>query len=85
VNFAEINLKGKEGDFIEALLLFIDRTFNINVLVLFLLASIFLIFIDAPNYKKTNYVRESRFCKAAGYIYIILGFGLFIAARLIRV
>jgi hypothetical protein len=69
----------------EAVLSFINRTFNINVLVLFLIASIFLLFIDAPNYKKTNYVRESRFCKAMGYIYIILGLGLYIAARLIRV
>lgn len=69
----------------KSVLVFINRTFNINVLVLFLFAAIFLLFIDAPEYKKTNNMRESRFSKAVGYIYIIAGIGLYIAARLIKV
>jgi hypothetical protein len=74
-----------EGVSVKSVLLFITRTFNINVLALFLLAAVFLIFIDAPEYKKTNYIRESRFSKAAGYIYIIIGVVLYITARLIKV
>lgn len=68
----------------KAVLVFIGKTFNFNVLGLFIISSIFLLFVDSTNYKKMNYVRESRFCKITGYVYLILGFGLFIAAKFIK-
>ncbi len=69
----------------EAVLKFIVKYVDINVLALFLIASIFLLYIDAKGYKKSGLNREYRMSRVFGYIYIVLGIVLFAIARYVRV
>ena len=69
----------------QGILEFISDTFDINVLALFIISSIILIFFDSQDYKKQGKKREYKFSKFFGYLYMGLGFALYIAAKLIRV
>lgn len=60
------------------ILQFIKKYFDIDLLSIILLSSIFLLFVDAKEYKEKNYIREYKFSKLLGYLYIIGGVILFI-------
>lgn len=66
------------------ILRFIANTFDFNVLCLFLISSIFLIYIDGRNFKKLEWIKEYKFSIYAGYFYFAAGLILFIMARYIR-
>lgn len=65
------------------LLVFIVDTFDLNVLILFLISSIFLVF-DTKDYKKRGLVKEYRFSRFFGYFYIIIGMILYVMSKYIR-
>lgn len=67
-----------------AVLEFIHGTFDLNVLVLFLISALMLIFVDAKAYKKDGLKKEYRFARFFGFLYLILGFVLYFAAKLIK-
>ena len=64
---------------------FIINYFNLTVLSLFLISSLFLIFLDSKEYKKEELKKEYTFSKVIGYIYIIGGLAAFIVANYIKV
>ena len=66
------------------LLKFIVDYFDFIVLVLFLIASAFLLFVDCSEYKKSNLRKEYNFSKFIGYFYIAFGFTMYIVAGFIR-
>lgn len=67
-----------------SVLRFISETFDLNVLILFLLSSIILLGFDARYYKKNNAVREYKSARFFGYFYIAAGILLYVIARNIR-
>jgi hypothetical protein len=69
----------------EGILRFIADVFDINVLALFIISSLFLLLMDAREYKKKGDKKEYKFAKFFGYFYIVTGLALFVAARFIRV
>jgi hypothetical protein len=68
----------------EAILKFISSKFDLNVLVLFIISSLFLLLLDCKEYKKNNLKKEYKFSKFFGIFYIGLGLVMFIFARYIR-
>ena len=66
------------------ILKFIVDYFDLIVLVLFLIASAFLLFVDCSEYKKNNLGKEYSFSKWIGYLYIAFGFTMYIVAGFIR-
>lgn len=68
-----------------AVLEFIHSTFDLNVLALFLISSIILVFIDAKAYKKDGLKKEYKFARFFGYFYLVIGFVLYFTAILIKV
>ena len=68
----------------EAILKFISSKFDLNVLVLFIISSLFLLLLDCKEYKKKNLKKEYKFSKFFGIFYIGLGIVMFIFARYIR-
>lgn len=66
------------------ILKFIANTFDLNVLGLFLISSIFLIYVDGRDFKKLELYKEYKLSVYAGYLYIAAGIILFIMARYIR-
>lgn len=69
----------------EGVLRFISDVFDINVLGLFIISSLFLLLMDAKEYKKAGDKKEYKFTRFFGYFYIVIGLALYVAARLIRV
>lgn len=65
------------------LLVFIVEIFDFNVLILFLISSIFLAF-DAKEFKKRGLLKEYRFSRFFGYFYIIIGMILYAMSKYIR-
>lgn len=63
---------------------FIMETFDLNVLALFLISGIFLLYFDSNEYKKNNLMKEYRFSMFFGYLYIVIGIVMFVIARYIR-
>lgn len=59
--------------------------FDINVMVLFLIAAAFLLYPDAASFKKQGLQKEYKLAKIMGYVYIVLGIGLYTIARFIKV
>ncbi len=68
----------------KAILKFIADTFDLNVLVLFLISSMFLLLFDCKEYKKKGLKKEYKFVKFFGIFYIGFGVAMFIFARFIR-
>jgi hypothetical protein len=68
----------------ESILRFIADKFDLNVLILFLISSFFLIFIDGKEYKKKDLKREYKFSRNSGIFFVVFGFIMFIAAKMIH-
>lgn len=64
---------------------YIVNTFDLNVLMLFLIASLFLLLMDAKEYKKKGLKKEYKFARFFGFFYIGFGFAMFIFAKLIQI
>ncbi|SKA76274.1 hypothetical protein SAMN05443428_101170 [Caloramator quimbayensis] len=69
----------------EVILKFIVDTFDLTVYILFIISSMFLIFIDCREYKKMKLNREYKFARNTAIVYLILGTILYIAARYIKI
>jgi hypothetical protein len=69
----------------ENILRFIADVFDINVLALFIISSLFLLFMDAKEYKEQGNKKEYKFSRFFGYFYIVVGLALYVAAGFIRV
>jgi hypothetical protein len=67
-----------------AVLRYIAETFDFNVLILFYISSAFLLYFDVKELKEKELKKEYKFSKFFGYLFIISGTALYIAARLIR-
>lgn len=68
----------------DAILKFIENYFDLNVLMLFMISSAFLILGDCKEYKKDNQMKEYKFSKFTGYFYIAFGITMYIVAGFIR-
>lgn len=66
------------------LLKFISGTFDLNVLSLFFISSIFLLLFDCKEYKKKGLKKEYKFAKFFGIFYIGFGLVMYIFAKLIK-
>lgn len=66
------------------LLKFLQNYFNVNVLVLFLISSFFLIYIDCKEYKEAGLTKEYKFSKYIGVGYIVIGFAVYGLVKFIR-
>lgn len=69
----------------EEILKFVQNYFNLNMLILFLLSSFFLIVIDCKEYKKDGLNKEYKFSLYMGIIYILLGFTMYGLSKFIKV
>jgi hypothetical protein len=69
----------------EGILRFLQNYFNFNVLILFLISSLFLILVDCKEYKKNGLKKEYKFSLYTGIIYIAVGFAVYGFSRFIRV
>lgn len=68
-----------------AVLKYISNTFDLNVLALFIISSVFLLMFDCKEYKKKGLKKEYKFSRFFGIFYIILGLTMYIFARFIRI
>lgn len=59
--------------------------FDVNVMALFFIAAIFLLFLDCKSFKRQNLEKEYKLAKFFGYGYIATGIILYTLARFIRV
>jgi hypothetical protein len=55
----------------KAVLTFIKTYFNFNILVLFLISSLFLLLFDYKEYKAKGLTRENKFSLWIGIVYIV--------------
>jgi hypothetical protein len=69
----------------DGVLKFLQNYFNINVLILFLISSFFLLYIDCKEYKRDSLHREYKFAKYTAIVFIIVGFTIYEFAKFIRV
>lgn len=69
----------------KAVLKYIANTFDLNVLMLFLISSLFLLIMDAGEYKKKGFKKEYKFARFFGFFYIGFGFVMFVFAKLIKI
>lgn len=69
----------------DSILKFIADKFDLNVLSLFLISSFFLIFVDGKEYKEKNLIKEYKFSRFCGIFFIVFGFVMFIAAKMIHI
>lgn len=69
----------------DAVLKYIADTFDLYVLALFLISSMFLLLFDAKEYKKKGYKKEYKFARFFGFFYIGFGFVMYIFAKLIKI
>jgi hypothetical protein len=72
-------------EIIKEILKFIVTYFNINVLVLCLVSSFFLINIDSKEYKRDGFKQENKFSITTAFVYIIGGFVIYISSLFIRI
>jgi hypothetical protein len=70
---------------VNVIMKFISSYFNVNVLVLCLISSFFLIYIDGKEYKKDGFKREYKFSIITAFFYIIGGFVIYISSLFIRI
>lgn len=63
---------------------FFKDMYDFNVLVLFLISSYILVFIDSKALRRKCLKKESKLSKAAGFIYAVLGIGLYITSLIIK-
>lgn len=63
---------------------FITNNFNLMVLCLFMISSLFLILLDSKEYKKEGLKTEYTFSKIIGYSYIVGGLAVYILANYIK-
>lgn len=69
----------------QSILKAISNIFDFNEMFLFIVAAVFLLFADAPSFKKQNLQKEYKLAKIIGYVYIVVGIGIYVVARYIRV
>lgn len=67
-----------------AILKYIADTFDLNVLSLFLISSVFLLLIDSKEYKKKGLKKEYKFARFFGFFFIGFGLVMYIFARSIK-
>jgi hypothetical protein len=67
-----------------AVLSFLVNTFDVNVMILFIISGLFLIFLDSKEYKKDGFKKEYKFARFFGIFYIVAGIILYTATRFIR-
>lgn len=63
----------------------LTNIFDFNEMFLFIIAAVFLLFADAPSFKKQNFQKEYKLAKILGYVYIVVGVGMYVISRYIRV
>jgi hypothetical protein len=68
----------------DTILRFLQNYFNLNVLMLFLISSLFLILGDSKIYKKNGLKKEYKFSFYTGIIYIVLGFAVYGFSKFIK-
>lgn len=66
------------------ILKFISDIFDLNVLILFLISSMFLLLLDTREYKKGGFKREYKTAKFFGYFYIAAGIIFYVVAKNIK-
>lgn len=64
---------------------YIQDTFDIHVLILFIISSMILLLIDCKEYKKKDLKKEYKFSKFFGIFYIVFGLVMFILATAIKI
>lgn len=64
---------------------YISDTFDLHVLSLFIIASMFLLLLDCKEYREKGLKREYKFSKFFGIFYIAFGLFMYILARSIRI
>ncbi len=69
----------------KAVLKYIADTFDFNMLILFLLASLLLLLMDAREYKRKGFKKEYKFTRFIGFFYIGFGVVMFVFAMLIKI
>lgn len=67
------------------ILKYIADTFDLHVLALFIISSMFLLLLDCKEYKKKGLKKEYKFSKFFGIFYIGFGLAMYIFARFIRI
>ena len=69
----------------KSILMFVQNYFNLNVLALFIISSIFLIKLDCKEYKKSGMNNEYMFSLIVAIIYIVSGVAVYFISRIINV
>lgn len=69
----------------KAVLKYITETFNLDVLALLVISSVFLILLDAREFKKKGLKREYKFSRFFGIFYIVFGLTMYLFAKFIRI
>lgn len=64
---------------------YISDTFDIHVLILFIISSMILLLIDCKEYKKKGLKKEYKFSKFFGIFYLVFGLVMFILATSIKI
>jgi hypothetical protein len=67
-----------------SILKFISDKFDINVLGLFIISSLFLLFMDSKEFKEGNFTREYKTARFFGFFNIGFGLVMYILGRIIR-
>lgn len=62
---------------------FLSDMIDFNMIALFFISAVMLIFLDAKKFEKEGLQREFKFSKFMGYIYAAIGVGLYIISRFI--
>lgn len=68
---------------LDKIIIFLKQYFNMNMLLLFLISSFFLIYFDSKDFKKKNMENEYKFSLYVGIAYIVGGLGIYIFANFI--
>lgn len=68
-----------------SILRFIEDTFDLKTLMLFVISSLFLIILDAGEYKREKLNKEYKRANFFGYFYIIIGLLFYIIASVINI
>jgi small neutral amino acid transporter SnatA (MarC family) len=63
---------------------FFKDMYDFNVLVLFLISSYLLVFIDSKALRRKGLNKESRLSRVMGFVYAALGIGLYVTSLIIK-
>lgn len=69
----------------KVLLKYISDTFDLHVLALFIISSMFLLLFDGKEYKKKGLIKEYKFSNFFGIFHIVFGLAMYIFARFIKI